>query len=273
VFTGVNIPLMKKNPLDIINNRYNSLRESEKKVARYIQGNFDQVLIMSLQTLAEKCSVSDATALRFCRSLGYKGFSDFKVALLPGIKPVKGSSFFDRDKGESVHPVKEKMALNLREQITSSLRNCDYQNIIDAGKAIIRAEKILVIGLGGSAGIAHILVDSLSSLGIFSACVIDRSIFQNSASVLGEKDIVIGISHSGELQEVVTAMRIAKDRGATTISVTNFSPSAITEVSEIVLLTNVPDQLLGSYSCYPRISQLSILEMVLYEIAQNSNRV
>lgn len=72
-------------PLDLINRRFNSLRNSEKKVAELVQTNFEQVIMLSLQGLAEECSVSDATVLRFCRSLGYRGCQDFKAALVPDL--------------------------------------------------------------------------------------------------------------------------------------------------------------------------------------------
>ena len=70
-------------PTDLINRRYNSLRNSEKRVAGFIQANLEEVIMMSIQGLAKKCSVSDATVLRFCRALGYLGYQDFKAALVP----------------------------------------------------------------------------------------------------------------------------------------------------------------------------------------------
>ena len=62
-----------KSPIYLINNRYNSLRKSERRVAEFVQKHMDEVVLLSLQGLAKKCGTSDATVLRFCRSLGYAG--------------------------------------------------------------------------------------------------------------------------------------------------------------------------------------------------------
>ncbi|MCK5704459.1 MAG: MurR/RpiR family transcriptional regulator, partial [Cyclobacteriaceae bacterium] len=63
------------NPIFMINKRYNSLSKTEKRVAEYIQKHMDEAVVLTLQGLAEKCDTSDATVLRFCRSLGYMGFA------------------------------------------------------------------------------------------------------------------------------------------------------------------------------------------------------
>jgi DNA-binding MurR/RpiR family transcriptional regulator len=133
---------------------------------------------------------------------------------------------------------------------------------------ISRANKILVIGLGGSAGVAHIFCDSLGSLGILSFCLQDRSIMQNAVPTLNSEDVIIGISHSGETLEIVSAVKSAKEYGAHTICITNYSPSSLADVTQLPLITGVPSNLLGSYSCQARISQLVILELILHELSK-----
>ena len=52
------------------------------------------------------------------------------------------------------------------------------------------------------------------------------------------------------------------------IGITNSSQSKIASVAEFPLITGVPMNLMGSYSCQARISQLVILELILSEIAK-----
>ena len=80
--------------------------------------------------------------------------------------------------------------------------------------------------------------------------------------------MVIGISHSGETEEVVSAVKKARYYGAITIGITNFSPSPLAGVSQFTFVTGVPANLLGSYSCQARISQLGRFELVLYELSE-----
>ena len=70
----------KEDTLTLISIGYDSLSKSERRVGDYVRWHPDKAVISSLQALAESCSVSDATVLRFCRSLGFSGYVDFKAA-------------------------------------------------------------------------------------------------------------------------------------------------------------------------------------------------
>ena len=130
------------------------------------------------------------------------------------------------------------------------------------------ANRTLIIGIGGSAGVAHILCDSLGSLGIYSTFMPDRSISQSLIPLVSQGDVVVGISHSGETEEVVSALTVATDYGAHTVGITNISPSPLADIADETLLTSVSDNLLGGYSCQARMSQLALLELVLYELSE-----
>ncbi|MCH8927381.1 MAG: MurR/RpiR family transcriptional regulator [Candidatus Marinimicrobia bacterium] len=236
-------------------------------MADYTQNHMDEAVLLSLQGLAKKCGTSDATVLRFCRSLGYLGFADFKISLVPELLRSGKKAYIDVDKNEGKFNVKEVLQKNFQHQMESTLGNLDEDTMKTLAYEISRAGKILLIGLGGSSGVAHIFCDSLGSLGIFSTFLSDRSIIQNVMSTFNRGDMVIGISHSGETQEVVSALKTAKEHGSITVGITNFSPSPLADVSQYVLATGVPTNLLGSYSCQARISQLMILELMLYEIS------
>ena len=257
-----------QSPIYLINKRYNSLRKSEKRVAEFVQEHMDEVVLLSVQGLAKKCITSDATVLRFCRTLGYHGFSDFKTSLVPELLRSGQQVYMDIEQNQDCESIKEIFYRNIHQQLDSTLRNCDYEILRSVAQSIIQANRILIIGLGGSAGVAQIFCDALGSLGLFSSHVQDRSLIQNLAPTLSIGDVIIGISHSGETDEIVSAVKKAYEFGATSISLTNFSPSPLTDVSEIVLLTSVPDNLLGSFSCQARIFQLALLELVLNEISR-----
>jgi DNA-binding MurR/RpiR family transcriptional regulator len=256
-----------KSPTYLINKQYNRLRKSEKRVAEYVQQHMDEVVLMSLQGLAKKCGTSDATVLRFCRSLGYMGFSDFKTSLVPELLSSGQKTYVDIEQNQDPASIKDIFHRNFHQQLDSTLKNCDYDILCLTAQYINNANKILIVGLGGSAGVANIFCDSLISLGIYNSFHQDRSIIQNAVTTMTTGDVLLGISHSGETEEIVSAARMAREYGAVTVGVTNFSPSPLTDVCEFILLTSVPDNLLGSYSCQARISQLALLELVLNEIS------
>lgn len=261
-----------KSPLYLINKRYNTLRKSEKRVAEFVQKHLDEAVLLTTQSLAERCNTSDATVIRFCRSLGYKTFNEFKTALVPellhnGESILKGIG----GKGEP-DKIKETFLQNIHKQIDTTVINLHFKELKEIARQIINAKRIIIIGIGGAAGVAYILNDSLGVLGIYSNYINDRSIIQNIIPTLNSSDVIIGISHSGETEEIVSAIKVAHEYGSVTIALTNFSPSPLSNNSKYTLLTSVPNNLLGSFSCQSRISQLTLLELVLIEIKKQLSK-
>ena len=86
---------------------------------------------------------------------------------------------------------------------------------------------------------------------------------QSIAATHADKDTVaIGISHSGKSRDIVEAMKLARENGATTIAITNLGKSPLQKISDLVLST-VSDEtnyrILGLSS---RIAQLAIIDAI-----------
>lgn len=58
-----------------------SLSRPELNILKYAYENTDELMELSIQDLSNRVSYSPATVLRFCKKLGYSGFSEFKYAL------------------------------------------------------------------------------------------------------------------------------------------------------------------------------------------------
>jgi DNA-binding MurR/RpiR family transcriptional regulator len=255
-------------PLDIINVRYNSLSDSEKKVANFVQKNAKDLVFLSTQALAKKCKTSDASVIRFCRTLGFLGYQDFKRALVPELLSKGLSPHKEIEALKTSERIKETFRANLQNQLQATITNCDLDMVRKAASRIVKSSRIIVVGLGGSAGVGYVLCDALGSIGIQSYCLHDRSLIESQVPLLSSTGTIIGISHSGETEETVFALRRARQNKAFALGITNFSPSPLSEESDILIHTCVADNLMGSYSCQPRISQLAVLEILLYEITQ-----
>ena len=55
---------------------YPSLRPAEQRVVDEILENSYVVVHLSITALAKRGGVSDATVVKFCKRVGYKGFQD-----------------------------------------------------------------------------------------------------------------------------------------------------------------------------------------------------
>ena len=88
--------------------------------------------------------------------------------------------------------------------------------------------------------------------------------------MLSAGDVAIGISHTGTTIDTVDALRVAQDRAATTIAVTNFEGSAIASLGDIVLLTAARETTFRSGSMSSRIAQLALVDCLFAAVAQRS---
>ncbi len=64
--------------LDALGAMQNSLTRSAQRIAAYILAQPAQVTQLSIADLSALTQAGEATIIRFCRTLGYKGFQDFK---------------------------------------------------------------------------------------------------------------------------------------------------------------------------------------------------
>ncbi|NLM55401.1 MAG: MurR/RpiR family transcriptional regulator, partial [Firmicutes bacterium] len=182
-------------------NRFASLTPSEQAVAQYIQENAHEAVLMSLQLVAKRSGTSDATVLRFCRSLGFSGFQDFKSNLVLDLLKQQ-----DEDETppltHRLHSGAANLANALTGDITRTLSNLRAESIEAAVQQILSANNIVIIGLAGSGAVAKIFCDTLLSLGIRSSWLSDRVEIERMTALLKANDVLIGISHSGETEEV-----------------------------------------------------------------------
>ena len=65
-----------------IKTKYFELRPSEVKVADFVLRNAKEVSKMSIKNLSDKIGVSEPTIIRFVKSIGYKGYREFKDGII-----------------------------------------------------------------------------------------------------------------------------------------------------------------------------------------------
>lgn len=249
-----------------------TLRHSEQTAAQYILRFPDRVALLPLRKLARECGVSEATILRLCQALGFSGYQDFKLSLIPQLLD-RGRSLREDvgsidGKGQWLHA----LGVGLCQSVQASLKGLDGKGLQKAAHLVKAAPRILVAGLGGSAGVAYILADSLTGLGFLSVSCHDPSYLQVLPGALREGDLVIGISHSGETPEIALLLERASQARVSTVAVTNYEQSPVDRAAGLTLFTSVSEGMLGSYSCEPRIAQLAIVEALVNLLGTDRNK-
>jgi RpiR family carbohydrate utilization transcriptional regulator len=250
-----------------IDSVFEQLSQSEKKVADYILYQPEEIIHLSIAELAERSGSSDSSIIRFCRRIGYKGFQDLKIniakdAMRPEKQIQEGIELNDK-----VTTIKKKISESSVQAIYDTLEVLQDDELEKAIDAIAKARLIEIYGTGGSGPIALDAQHKLLKIGIKTLAYIDVFLQSMSASVLTPQDVVLAISHTGTNLDILHAAGLAREQGATVISITNFSKSPITKVAHINLFTAAPETMFRTDAMASRIAELVIIDVIYTAIA------
>lgn len=243
--------------------KYSNLRVSEKRVADYISKNPKDIANYSITELAQRCSTSETTVNRLCHSIGYSGYSQMKISLTQHLaqstlKTIPG----DIKEGDSIISAAEKLKYCLASALDHTFEILDISEINRAIESILKAEKIYFYGIGGSGYVAEIAHHLFIKAGIFNTTCDHGYMQAVTAALLTGRDIAIGISHSGNTKDIVKALEIAKEKGATTIAITGNEESAIMRNADIKLLTFSKEEPIYGDFMEGKVSQLFIIDLL-----------
>ena len=245
---------------------YNSLGTAEKKIADWIAENPGKIISLSIVELAEKCKCSEATIVRFSRKVGLEGYQDLKIALAAETRPTVSTTITANDTAGEMF---DKACNEIYCSLEFTKRGLDPAKLALAADAICRAKKIALFGLGNSASVALDASHKFIRAGLNATACSDNHMQMIVASHLAEGDVAVGVSHSGSSKDIVEALKVAREHGATTIAVTNVGKSPIDKVSDVVLHTSSSETEYSILARNSRIAQLAIVDTLYYYVVFN----
>jgi len=223
--------------LSIIRGFYSSLSISEKKVADYILANLPDTIRMTLADVGHESGVSDATVLRFCRSIGYKRWLEFKVDLIRTLPGSPEQILDDVDSNDSPGMIAKKVFNSSIQALKDTLTVLDDAGFVQALELIADADKILIIGVGTSGPMAKEMHNRLLRLGLNCHVQTDSYIQVMESALLTARDIIIVISQTGDSEDPLRTTALAKSKGCGVIVITGNTGSKLTEYANVVLLS------------------------------------
>ena len=250
-----------------IRGAYSTFRKSERRIADVVLKNPEEVINLSITELAQRSERSESTVVRFCKVLGYKGYYELKISLARELIVSPQQIYEEINLDDDLTTIKNKVFQANILALQDTIRILDDRELRRAGEAIARARMVVFYGMAASAAVALDSVHKFLRINIQSVSYSDTHMQAISAALLGKGDVAIGISHSGSSKDVVDALRIARQRGATTICLTYHTKSPITKVADIKLYTAARETALRSDAMTSRIAQLSILDVLYVSVA------
>ncbi len=227
------------NPLDVIRERYDALSAAERKVADYVLEHAADVAPAPISDTAHSAGVSEATVVRFCRSLGYKGYLEFKFGLAYNLSDPVQALHDEIREGDTTAEIARKTITSGITALQHTLNMLDYNALAQAVDAVSNARQTLIIGVGTSVPFAIDLYNKLMRLDLNCQAITDPYLQLMKIALLDERDVVIALSHTGASIDPVNALRRAREKGAQAIAITGSAFSPLTQQADIVLLYGV----------------------------------
>ena len=256
----------QKRCLLTIKKLYEQLTAAEKAVADYILQHSEAVITMPVAELAGEAGVAKSAVIRCCKSLGFEGYAELKIALameLSKNKKLNYSPYID--------------AQDRADEILDKVFSSNVKTLHDTAEKVVdllgEADMIYIYAVGTSAGLANEFQYRLMQIGKKAICITDVTYMKVSTLNLGKKDVAVGISHSGRTIPTVEALRAAHDNGIRTVCITSYHSSALAEVCDypIEVFSDEIDYPMEAISS--RIAHLSVIDVIAIAISAKEYEV
>ncbi len=204
-----------------------------KRIGKYIIANPELIVQQSAGEVASFSKSGQASVIRFCRTIGFDGFQDLKIALAGELatRPIRSAATAE---------VSAKLSDQLSENLIAALHEnkalLNYPDIEVVAKRLRGARRVDIYGAGVSGILASLLAARLLRLGILAFAISDPTLAAEVAHGLDSSSVAIAISESGLTAETVNALRRAQASGAFTAAITSRAESPLVASADVVLL-------------------------------------
>ncbi len=235
-------------------------RNSQGRLARYLLEK-DDVTNLKIQDLMDECYISVATATRLSKKVGLKGFGELKVYLIEAKSKDRNAV------NGGVTITTKTYGHNLSESIVNTFINLNERMLNKIVESIHMSDAVDFYAVGGTNLIAQDFAFKLGRINKHVTYYADFHMQYIRAKNSTKKTVAIAISYSGTTPEILRALEIARENGATTILITVDSADDLkfVDYSLVVETASTDNQ---SFAIISRITILSILDLAFLKLLE-----
>jgi len=152
----------------LISDRYTQLTKSEKRIANYLRKNQEESAFLAAAELAERLGLSEATIVRFARTMGFNSYPSMRTVLQDNFRRrvthsarLRGRLDDLREAGD----IFERVTVSEIDYLTQALETVDRQALRQAVDLIRSHNRIFVFGLGPSVTLVNLMEIRLARFG------------------------------------------------------------------------------------------------------------
>lgn len=204
-----------------------SLSPKELDILQYVHDHSDNISSISIQQFANELNYSTSTILRFCRKLGFSGFSEFKYFL-------KSSDNEDNNKVKGSDKSLDIIKNTIKDSMDSTVSLLNSDDMFQIARLFSENRPIY---LHSPAGLTDIAVSYLESMLFLSGC---QKIYKTTAAkaahhfiqTVDKGNVFVFISNSGRFEPTLNLAKEARLHGMIVISISSIENNDLAEVSD-----------------------------------------
>ena len=242
------------------------LSPAEKRVADHVLAHPRAALSDPIADIARAAGVSQPTVIRFCRSLGCEGLSDFKLRLASGLTGTVPVTHTQVTRDDSMLELGVKVLGNTASAILQVRDQINRETIDRAIDLINAAERVDFHAVGHYRVVADDAQFKFLRFGVTSASYTDPRLQQLAAHVLKPRDVVVIISSSGRIDDLLEVADVAHARGAAVVAITA-SHSPLARKADVVLIVDHAEDVATQVPMVSRILHLLVIDILAVGVA------
>jgi glucokinase len=243
-----------------------SLSPAEKRVADHVLAHPRSALSDPIAEIARAAQVSQPTVIRFCRSLGCEGLSDFKLRLASGLSATVPLTHTQVTGEDSMLELGVKVLGNTASAILQVREQLNRDTLVRAIDLLAAAEHIDFYATGHYGVVADDAQFKFLRFGVPSSSYTQARLQLLSAQVLGPKNVVVIISSSGHLDDLLEVAETARARGAPVLAITA-SQSPLARKADVALIVDHVEDLATHVPMVSRILHLLVIDILAVGVA------
>ena len=218
----------EKSVIPVIEAKYDSFTNVEKNIANYFL-NTKKKADFSAKAVAQEIFVSEASLSRFAKKCGFHGYREFVYQFQENFV----------EKSEAVANGTRLVLKTYQELLNKTYNLMDEAKLARVVDYIYDAERVVACGKGSSGLAATEMENRFARIGVDIDSLTDNHRMRMQAVFQNERNLVCGISISGETEEVLYLLGEAHKRGARTILFTANDKAGLSEIcTEVVLVAS-----------------------------------
>ncbi len=242
------------------------LSTAERRVADHVLAHPRSALNDPIASIARAAAVSQPTVIRFCRSLGCEGLSDFKLRLASGLTstiPVTHTQVTGED---TMLELGVKVLGNTASAILQVRDHLNRETIDRAIDLLTAAGRIEFYAVGHYRVVADDAQFKFLRFGVSSASYTDPRLQLMAAQVLRPSDVAVVISSSGRIDDLLQVAEAAHARGAAVVAITA-SHSPLAKKADVALIVDHVEDIATHVPMVSRILHLLVIDILAVGVA------